>query len=79
MSPLRARSATRSTKRDTDAVDVLEALVVQLGIGRVVGLLAEIVARRSDAVLLSGEHLKAGIWLQDAKILERAARALDGD
>jgi type IV secretory pathway VirB10-like protein len=42
-------------------------------------LLAEIASRRSEAVLLSGEHLKAAVWTHDARILDRASRALDGD
>jgi hypothetical protein len=75
----RTQSATGRVNSDARAIEILEALVQQLGVSRVVGLLAEISNRRSEAVLLSREPLKAAVWTHDAKILDRASRELDGD
>lgn len=58
---------------------ILEDLVAQFGLARVVALLAEIATRRADTVRLSGDDLKATVWMHDARLLERAAQALDGE
>jgi hypothetical protein len=79
MSPLRKQSGGGGANNDSQAIEILEALVTQLGLAGVVGLLAEIASRRSEVWFLSGDGLKAAVWTHDAKILDRAARALGGD
>lgn len=79
MSPLRVQSGAGRGNNDRRAIEILEALVTELGVAGVVSLLAEIASRRSEAVLPPGEHLKAAAWTHDAEILDRASRALDGD
>lgn len=64
---------------NSQAIEILEGLVTQLGLARVVGLLAEIASRRSEVLLLSGDDLRAAVWIHDAKTLDRVVRALDGD
>lgn len=60
---------------ESQAIEMLESLVTQLGLVAVVGLLAEIANRRGEA-LLTG--LRGAAWTHDAKALDRTARALDG-
>lgn len=79
MSPPRVQSGAGRANNGPQAIEILEALVTQLGVAGVVGLLAEIATRRSEVLLLSGEDLKAAVWVHEAKILDRASRALDGD
>jgi hypothetical protein len=81
MSPLRKQSGVggANTANNSQAIEILEGLVTQLGLAGVVGLLAEIASQRSEVFLLSGDDLKAAVWIHDAKTLDRAARALDGD
>ena len=73
------QSRTEGTKSESQAIEMLESLVTQLGLAAVVGLLAEIASRRAEVLLLAGEDLKAAVWTHDAKALDRAARALDGE
>ncbi len=79
MPSLRKPSGVEGANDDSQAIEIVEVLVAQLGLAGVVGLLAEIASRRSEVFLLAGEDLKAAVWTHDAKTLDRAARALDGD
>jgi hypothetical protein len=74
MTPLR-----RPPSEVAESQVILEDLVTQLGLARMVALLAEIATRRADIVRVSGDDLKAAVWMHDVRILERAAQALDGD
>jgi hypothetical protein len=51
-------------------------LIAQLGIGGLVGLIAETTQQQSDYFRLSGELQKAEQCMRDLQILERAARSL---
>lgn len=79
MSLVPNQSGVAGANTSAQAREILGALVAQLGPSGVVGLLAEIANRRAEVLLLAGEDLKAAVWTHDAKTLDRAAGALDGD
>lgn len=59
-----------------DVVPVLSQLIVQLGVGALVALIADITEQQSDYFLLSGERQKAAQCMRDVRILQRAAQTL---
>lgn len=72
---LKKLMSTRSTE-ESDALQSLGKVVAQLGIPRVVTLLAEIAREQSDYLLLSGDHQKAAQFARKFKILDRALMQL---
>ena len=78
MSPLRGPSGA-GAHNGSPPIEILEALVTQLGLAGVAGLLGEIGSRRAEVLGLSGDDLKAAVWVHHAKILDRTARSLDGE
>ena len=59
-----------------DAVSAVSRLIVQLGVGGLVALIAEITEQDSEYFLLSGDRRKAAQCMRDFRILQRAAQAL---
>ncbi len=76
--PRRRLNVARSDG-DPSAIEILETLVNRLGVANVIGLLADIATRRSEEALVSGDHLKAGVSVHQASVLDRAVTQLDGD
>jgi hypothetical protein len=62
---------------DRDALPTVSRLIAQLGVGELVALIAEVTEQQSEYLLLSGERHKAAHCMRDARILQRAAQALE--